>query len=226
MAESNSDADQQARAAFLKQHAEKKEDAGKKDKEKKPKAAKATPAPEAEAKPAGKPPEGKEGKKKDGKEAKGDKTATTDAKPATDAEGKPMPKLSLPLPKGQDSKGIVIPYTDTTGKKSMVFNIGVGNRPDDERVNMRDLLIETFDENGQKEMTIAMPGSQMNMTTRIIQTEETVTIKRSDFQLTGQKMEFNTETKQGWIKGNVKMIIYDLSEETGENAPKKEGQGS
>jgi hypothetical protein len=44
-------------------------------------------------------------------------------------------------------------------------------------------------------------------------------------------MEFNTETKQGRIKGNVKMIIYELTEEIGAEAPAKpatqgEEQGS
>jgi hypothetical protein len=40
-----------------------------------------------------------------------------------------------------------------------------------------------------------------------------VAINRSDFQITGKNMEFNTETRKGWIKGNVKMIIYDLNQE-------------
>jgi lipopolysaccharide export system protein LptC len=42
-----------------------------------------------------------------------------------------------------------------------------------------------------------------------------VTIKRSDFQLTGKKMEFNTETKQGRLEGDVKMIIFNMSDEMG-----------
>ncbi len=141
-------------------------------------------------------------------------------------EKKPLPKLSLPLPKGYESKDVVIPYTDGTGKKSMVFRIGVGMRLDDEHVNMSNLLIEMFDEQGQQEMTIELPASQLSLSTRTITGNKSVTIKRSDFQLTGQTMEFNTETKQGWIKGDVKMIIFDLSEKTGEGAPKKEGKGS
>jgi lipopolysaccharide export system protein LptC len=108
----------------------------------------------------------------------------------------------------------------------MVFRIGVGTRVDDENVKMTDLKIETFDEDGQPEMTIDLPSSQMNLSSRIIAGEESVTIKRSDFQLTGKTMEFNTETKQGWIKGDVKMIIYDLSEKSGTTESKKGGQGS
>lgn len=145
---------------------------------------------------------------------------------AADEEEKPLPKLSLPLPKGQDSKGVTIPYTDGSGKKTMVFRIGVGTRIDEEHVRMADLKIETFNEEGEHEMTIELPESQMNLTTRVISGEESVTIKRSDFQLTGKTMEFNTETKQGWIKGDVKMIIYDLTEDGTGTTGKKGGQGS
>lgn len=139
-------------------------------------------------------------------------------------EKKPLAKLSLPLPKGYESKDVVIPYTDETGKKSMVFRIGIGMRLDDDHVNMSNLLIEMFDEQGQPEMTVELPASQLNLNTRTIAGNKSVTIKRSDFQLTGQTMEFNTETKQGWIKGDVKMVIFDLSEKTGEAAPKKPGE--
>jgi hypothetical protein len=175
-----------------------------------------------------------------GKKKKGDKTATPTPTPATPVpsadgqppttppaeEAKPVSKLSLPLPKGQDSKGVVIPYTDGTGKKTMVFRIGIGTRLDDDNVKMVDLKIETFDDEGKPEMSIDLPHSKMNLATRIIAGEDSVTIKRSDFQITGKTMEFNTETKQGWIKGDVKMIIYDLTDETGDTTPKKGGQGS
>lgn len=166
--------------------------------------------------------------KKSGEKADGKKPASESKTPPA-SEGaetpKPQAKLSLPLPKGQDSKGVVIPYTDETGKKSMVFRIGVGRRLDDDHVDMNDLLIETFDEDGQQEMTIQLPGSQLNLSTRVITGDQTVTIKRSDFQLTGKTMEFNTETKQGHIKGDVKMIIYNLSDETND-AGKKGDKGS
>lgn len=164
-----------------------------------------------------------------GKKKKGDKKPDS-ATPAPSADGKPpeagetpkpAPKLSLPLPKGQDSKGVTIPFTDATGKKTMLFKIGVGNRTDEENVKMTDLTIQTFDDEGQQEMTIELPNSKMNLATRIIEGDQSVTIKRNDFQLTGKTMEFNTETKQGWIKGDVKMIIYDLGDETGDSGKPK-----
>lgn len=168
----------------------------------------------------------KKEKSKDKEAQKAPATSSKKKEKGEESDDKPLPKLSLPLPKGQDSKGVTIPYTDGSGKKTMIFRIGVGTRLDDENVKMADLKIETFDDAGEQEMTIELPSSKMNLNTRIIAGDQSVTIKRSDFQLTGQTMEFNTETKQGWIKGNVKMIIYDLTETAEQPAGKKGGQGS
>jgi hypothetical protein len=143
------------------------------------------------------------------------------------AAATPLPKLSVPLPVGQDSIDVTIPYKDTgTGKKTMNFKIGIGTRIDEDHLKMKNLQIETFDETGALEMTIALPGSVLDLNTRIISGNDTVTVKRSDFELTGKAMTFNTETRQGWVKGDVKMIIYDLSEETGSEPAKKKEQGS
>ena len=205
---------------------------------------------------AASPPKKEETKKEDSaKKAKADflrkqdeKTApakrpgkAVEPKPATKPEEKkpaeqpistaeaaptPLPKLSVPLPVGQDSLDVTIPYKDTgTGKKTMNFRIGIGTRIDEDHLKMKNLQIETFDEAGASEMTIALPGSVLDLNTRIITGSETVTIKRSDFQLTGKAMTFNTETRQGWVKGDVKMIIYDLSEQTGRQPENNKERG-
>lgn len=139
---------------------------------------------------------------------------------------KPLPKLSLPLVRGQTSKGVTIPYNDGSGAKTMNFRIGAATPVDDDHIQMKDLTIETLDEAGEKEMTIDLPGSVFDLKTRVISGNERVTIKRSDFEITGASMEFNTETKQGRINGDVKMIIYDLSGQAEEPAAKQKGRGN
>jgi len=139
-------------------------------------------------------------------------------------QGKPLPKLSLPLVQGQTSKGVTIPYSDGTGTKTMNFRIGSATPVDADHIQMRDLTIETLDELGEKEMTIELPGSVLDLNTRIITGNERVTIRRADFEITGATMEFNTETKQGHIEGDVKMIIFDLTEEMDTPAAKAGGQ--
>jgi len=163
-------------------------------------------------------------KKKD--KAKGDaKKPSATPEPTTGDEAKPKPKLSLPLAKGYPSIDLIIPYNDDTGKKTMNFNIGVATRVDEDHVAMKKLLIETFnDETHEGEMTIDMPVSLLDLNTRVISTHDGVTIKRSDFEIVGKNMEFNTETKQGRLIGPVKMTIYNLSDEAGIKPETKPGE--
>jgi hypothetical protein len=154
-------------------------------------------------------------KKAEGKKAK-EKTKKDKGK----GNKKPVPdesekgKLSIPIEKGHDAFGLKIPYFDADGKIQMVFNIKRASRLDDKRVSMSDMVLETYDDEGDTEMSIELPSSVLDLTTNIITTESNVTIKRSDFELTGRSMEFNTKTRQGKLAGDVRMLVYDIEGET------------
>jgi hypothetical protein len=132
------------------------------------------------------------------------------------AEKKPG-KVSVPVPPGHDARGLVIPMRNAAGVIQMRFTMEIGARTDLNHMDMTTLLIETFDEDGKPEMTINLPRSIMDLQTQIISTQSGVLIKRSDFELTGQNMEFNTDTRAGHLEGKVRMLIYNLDNETNPN---------
>jgi hypothetical protein len=155
------------------------------------------------------------------KEPKKEETKKKDASRKNSAEGEaPSGKMSLPIPVGHDAKGLKIPYSEA-GKLQMIFTIGVANRLDENHLKMTDLRVETFNDDGEREMLIDLPRSVLDLNTHVISTKERATIKRSDFEITGESMQFNTETKQGKLAGNVRMLIYNLAEES---AAKPEGE--
>lgn len=149
---------------------------------------------------------------------KGDKDKSPEDKAEKEKEARRMP---FPLPIGHGGKGLAIPYLDGAARKTMNFSVGTAQRIDADRVDLGDTKIETFNEDAQPEMTIDLPVSQINLTTRVITSAKPVQIKRSDFQLTGDGMEFDTLSKQGTVKGNVRMLIYNLANETEPDAPAK-----
>ena len=151
----------------------------------------------------------KEAAKKSEKAGKDAKKAESEVKAA-----KEPPKLAFPVPIGHDSKGLKLPSFGPDGKLKMVFNIGVGTRIDEENVNMQDTQVQTFKEDGSPEMDIDLPTSSFNLKTRVISTKQRVVITRDDFELSGNTMEFNTETRAGTLGGGVKMIIFNLDEAT------------
>jgi lipopolysaccharide export system protein LptC len=46
----------------------------------------------------------------------------------------------------------------------------------------------------------------------VLTSKTSVTIKRSDFEVTGDSMEFDTKTKNGRMEGRVRMLIYNRDE--------------
>ena len=134
-------------------------------------------------------------------------------KGAKDDKTKETGRMDIPVSKDHDAKGLKIPYFDGDGKKQMIFTIGVASRIDEEHVAMTETEVETFDENGEHEMTIALPKSELNVTTSVITTKKHVEIKRHDFEISGETLEFNMKTKRGTLGGGVKMLIYNIQEE-------------
>jgi len=119
-------------------------------------------------------------------------------------------RISLPLVEKHDSKGLKIPYYDLEGNLQMVFNIGIATKLDQDNVRMQDAELESYNEEGEPEMTIAIPTSVLNLETKVISSQTKTTIKRDDFILTGDSVEFNTETKEGKLVGNVRMLIFNF----------------
>lgn len=155
---------------------------------------------------------GKSEKQKDGdkKKEKSGKPATKSKETSESASN----RLPVPLPIGEKATKLVIPYRDGVGKLQMRFTMDLGRRVDADHLEMSQLLIETYDDLGKLEMSIDLPDSSLELNTRVITTKSGVTIKRSDFELSGQTMEFNTVTKRGRLAGRVHMKIYNRDDET------------
>jgi hypothetical protein len=122
-------------------------------------------------------------------------------------------RMSLPLEKDHPSKGLKIPYYDGQGNLQMVFTIGVANKLDADNVEMQEMQVETYNEEGEPEMTVNLPTSVLDLNTRVVTSKTKTTITREDFVITGDSVRFNTVTKQGTLVGNVHMTINNLNEE-------------
>jgi hypothetical protein len=159
-------------------------------------------------------------KKKDSDKKKGaDKSKDSKSNNQTD-DGKG--RLNLPLEEDHDSLGLKIPYYDASGRLQMNFVIGVARKVDPDHVHMKDMQVETFNEEGETDMLIDLPASELDLNTRVITSHTKTTIKRDDFVITGDSVVFNTITKVGSLAGNVHMTIFDLGAAAGpDSAPAK-----
>jgi hypothetical protein len=148
-------------------------------------------------------------------------------------KGKPGPKATpsaspgeqsltnIPLPIGHEAKGLVLPDFDADGHLRGKFEAGTAHRIDERHVGFAQLKITTFTPEDQQDLRIDMSTSVLDLKTRILTSKARTTIQRADFNIAGDSVEFDTNSKTGRLVGNVKMVITDKSHLTGTPSPKE-----
>jgi hypothetical protein len=118
---------------------------------------------------------------------------------------------NIPLPIGHEAKGLVLPDFDGDGRLRGKFEAGTAHRIDQEHVGFQHLKITTYTPESQPDLRIDMQTSVLDLKTRILSSQERTTIQRSDFNIAGDSVQFDTNSKTGRLIGNVKMVITDKS---------------
>jgi hypothetical protein len=118
---------------------------------------------------------------------------------------------NIPLPIGHEAKGLVLPDFDGDGRLRGKFEAGTAHRIDQEHVGFQHLKITTYTPQSQPDLQIDMKTSVLDLKTRILSSQERTTIQRSDFNIAGDSVQFDTNSKTGRLIGNVKMVITDKS---------------
>jgi hypothetical protein len=118
---------------------------------------------------------------------------------------------NIPLPIGHEAKGLVLPDFDTNGHLRGRFEAGTAHRIDEEHVGFQRLKITTYTPENQPDLRIDMNTSVLDLKTRVLSSQERTTIQRADFNIVGDSVQFDTNSKTGRLIGNVKMVITDKS---------------
>jgi hypothetical protein len=122
---------------------------------------------------------------------------------------------NIPLPIGHEAKGLVLPDFDGEGHLRGKFEAGTARRIDQEHIGFQHLKITTYTPESQPDLQIDLQTSVLDLKTRVLSSQERTTIQRADFNIAGDSVQFDTNTKTGRLVGNVKMVITDRSHLTG-----------
>jgi hypothetical protein len=128
---------------------------------------------------------------------------------------------NIPLPIGHEAKGLVLPDFDGGGHLRGKFEAGTAHRMDQEHVGFEQLKIYTYTPEDQPDLRIDMSTSVLDLKTRILSSKARTTIQRADFNIAGDSVQFDTNSKTGRLIGNVKMVITDKSHLTATPSPKE-----
>ncbi len=124
-------------------------------------------------------------------------------------------EFSFPLPIGETAHGFNLPQLGATGQLlSQLIAVKVTHL-DNEHVEMHDALIHLNHPDGSEDFHVQLPDSIFNLKTNIITSDHPVTVRTADFELTGERMEFNTVDRTGELKGIVHMVIHNFKQVAG-----------
>src|SRR6266496_947315 len=140
---------------------------------------------------------------------KGRATATPSASPGEQS------LTNIPLPIGHEAKGLVLPDFDGEGHLRGKFEAGTARRIDQGHVGFQQLKITTYTPENRPDLQIDMHTSVLDLQTRILSSQERTTVQRADFNIVGDSVQFDTNTRTGRLIGNVKMVITEQSHLTG-----------
>jgi hypothetical protein len=119
---------------------------------------------------------------------------------------------NIPLPVGHEAKGLTLPDFDAEGHLRGKFIASTARRVDQEHIQFQDLKITTFTPENQTDLQIDMRTSVFDLKTKILSSQERATVKRADFDIVGDSIQFDTNTRTGRMIGNVKMVITSQSQ--------------
>ena len=119
---------------------------------------------------------------------------------------------NFPLPIGHEAKGLILPDFDLEGHLRGRFEAMSAKRLDEYHIGFHSLKIITYTAENRPDLTIELSESVLNLNTRILSSNERTTIKRADFNIAGDSVEFDTNTHTGRLVGNVKMVITSQSQ--------------
>ncbi|MEY2598701.1 MAG: hypothetical protein RLZZ142_960 [Verrucomicrobiota bacterium] len=125
-------------------------------------------------------------------------------------EGTPsLPPLSIPLVVGFPSFGLRLPDLDDRGRLRNLFVLGAVEQMNEQDVQIKQSLLETYNDDGSRSLSIDLPEAILNRFTRMLVSKVPVTIRTDDFELKGAGLEYDTVRFEGELRGPVKMVLYN-----------------
>jgi hypothetical protein len=154
------------------------------------------------------------------------KAPKSDGKTVTPAPNKkparPKPEEGIkdvPITEGHDAKGLVLPDFDREGRLRGKLQAGVTRRLDEQNIEFQGVKFTTFiPETEKPNLQISLDKAVFNLKTQVLTSNVRSTVKREDFEVSGDTMRFEMVTRQSTLEGNVKMIVRGKMRTPGEES--------
>lgn len=115
--------------------------------------------------------------------------------------------LEIPLVKGEDSLGVVIPEHRLDGTLKSRFSLAVARLVEGSLVEVERSLFESVGRDGGVEVKVKLDLAQLDLATRRIRSASKVVVVTPQYEVISVGMDFDWGKKEGDLKGPVTMTF-------------------
>lgn len=102
--------------------------------------------------------------------------------------------------------GIKVPHYDESGRLDILIEADVAQKTSETLVELTNLRLEALDDEDRK-ISVELPAATLDLDTRMLVGEKSATIRREDFTISGDFIEFDTRNRSGILRGNIRMVV-------------------
>lgn len=132
------------------------------------------------------------------------------------AEEGGMLAMAKNVPLGVENKMAVLPSFDVAGRRTSVITADVIRRVDNERLYAEKFVLEQFSKDPVQNVRVNLKTVYFNMQTSTLRSMERSKVTRSDFEIEGDNLIFDTKKNEGLMQGNIRTVIFDTPQKSGE----------
>lgn len=120
------------------------------------------------------------------------------------------PELTELFPIGREFKGVAIPNYNKNVLNTVMRSDSI-TRIDEQFLDLRNLVISIYNNEGKPETTITMARASYDLILGELVSKTPSKIEQPKFTMTGNKMTFKTESQISLLEGDVKLVVPDVS---------------
>lgn len=130
--------------------------------------------------------------------------------PAEPADGGGMSSFGKMIPLGFVNQDVTVP-SFKEGKPASLLTARTLTRLDEDRMSAETVVVEMYGETPAENMRVDLKSAVYHMGDQILRSGERSRVARTDFEMEGDSMVFDTAHSIGSMKGRVRTLIFDTS---------------
>lgn len=119
------------------------------------------------------------------------------------------------IPLGFENKNVSVP-SFKNGKRASLLTASTITRLDENRLEAKEVVVEMYAEDPAENLRVDLHSAIYHMQDQVLRSGERSRVARTDFEMEGDSMVFDTAKSIGSMKGRVRTLIFEMDTGAGQ----------